>query len=178
MRKLLVTLLIVTSSLLAFDNPKADFAITKVILAEGEKLDTSIGTIHSKYGITRPTLKRYNKSTKVENLTKQQAKTIIYELYWVDYGLDRFMDNRNALLVLDFIYNSNPINAIKQIQKALGNKVTGKLSVGDIADINYMGYKDFYTIYARQRLGYMKKLNVWVKFKSGWKNRIESLGNL
>jgi len=178
MRKLLVTLLIVTSSLLAFDNPKADFAITKVILAEGEKLDTSIGTIHSKYGITRPTLKRYSGSTKVENLTKQQALTIIYELYWLEYGLDRFMDKRNALLVLDFIYNSNPINAIKQIQKALGNKVTGKLSVGDIADINYMGYKDFYTIYARQRLGYMKKSSSWVTFKGGWAKRVESLGNL
>jgi hypothetical protein len=178
MKRLLVTLLIITSSIWAFDNPKADFAIAQVILAEGEKLDTSIGTIHSKYGITRPTLKSYNGSTKVENLTKSQAKEIIYKLYWLDYGLDRFMDKRNALLVLDFIYNSNPINAIKQIQKALGNNVTGKLSVGDIAEINYMGYNDFYTIYARQRLGYMKKLKVWNKFKNGFKNRIENLGEL
>ena len=88
------------------------------------------------------------------------------------------MDKRNALLVLDFIYNSNPSNAIKQIQKTLGNKVTGKLSVADIAEINYMGYNDFYAIYARQRLGYMRNLKVWNKFKNGFKNRIESLGNL
>ena len=178
MKKILLITLF-TISLNTFGNTYFEYAVNKLIVFEGEKLDKSIGKIHSKYGITRPTLKRYNGRTDIENLTKNKAKQIIYELYWLEYGLDRIMDCRSALLVLDFIYNSNPYNAIKQIQKVLGNKATGKLSVEDIADINYLSYKDFYIVYSKQRLKYMKSLGKkWKKFGSGWYSRVKELGEL
>ena len=176
MKKILVILL--GLSLSALSNPHFEYAVNKLIVFEGDKTDTSLDGIHSKFGVTRPTLKRYNGRTDVQNLTLNTAKDIVYKLYWKEYELDRFMDKRNALLVLDFIYNSSSHNAIKQIQKAIGNKVTGKLTVSDVARINHMGYKDFYKVYSKQRLGYMKKLKTWSRFGVGWGRRVESLGKL
>ena len=176
MRKILVSLVLI--SLCAFGTTNFEYAVEKLIIFEGSDIDKSIGTIHSKYGITRPTLKRYNGRTDVENLTKNVAKDIIYKLYWKEYDLDRIMDKRSALLVLDFIYNSNSYNALKQIDKCLGVKVDGKLSTTDIARINYIGYKSFYTLYSKQRLNYMKSLKNWSKFSRGWKLRVEELGKL
>lgn len=174
MKRILVILCLI--SLNAFSITNFEYAVDKLIVLEGDKTDLSIGTIHSKYGITRPTLKRYNGRTDVENLTKNIAKDIIYKLYWKEYDLDRIMDKRSALLVLDFIYNSNSYNALKQIDECLGVKVDGKLSTTDIARINYIGYKSFYILYSKQRLDYLQGLKIWNKFGKGLKNRIEKLG--
>lgn len=176
MKRILVILCLISFS--AFSITNFEYAVDKLLVFEGDKTDLSIGTIHSKYGITRPTLKRYNGRIDVENLTKDVAKDIIYKLYWKEYDLDRIMDKRSALLVLDFIYNSNSYNALKQIDKCLGVKVDGKLSTLDISKINYMGYKSFYTLYSKQRLNYLQGLKIWDKFGKGLKNRIEKLGEL
>ena len=176
MKKILVILLALSYNAIASES--FDFAFGHLINFEGKKLDTTLGGTHSKFGITKPTLKRYNGRTDVQNLTLETAKDVVYKLYWKEYELDRFMDKRNTLLVLDFIYNSSSHNAIKQIQKAIGNKVTGKLSLSDVARINYMGYKEFYKVYSKQRLGYMMKLKNYQKYKTGWGRRVESLGKL
>ena len=165
MKKLIVILFAL--SLSTFANTNFNYALEYLIKFEGKETDRTINGLHSKFGITKATLKRYNGRTDVQNLTLSTAKDVVYKLYWKEYELDRFMDKRNALLVLDFIYNSSSHNAIKQIQKAIDNKVTGKLSVSDVARINYMGYNDFYKVYAKQRLGYMMKLKSWGKFKNG-----------
>ena len=177
MKKKLMTALFVIS-FNVFANTNFDYSFEYLLGFEGSTVDRTIENIHSKFGVTKGTLKRYNGRTDVQNLTLSTAKDVVYKLYWKAYELDRFMDKRNALLVLDFIYNSSSHNAIKQIQKAIGNKVTGKLSVGDVAKINYMGYKDFYKVYSKQRLSYMKKLKIWGRFKNGFKNRVDELGGL
>jgi len=165
-------------SLSTFANTNFEYAVNKLLVFEGHEIDRTIGKVHSKYGITRPTLKRYNGRTDIENLSKSTAKDIIYKLYWEEYQLDRIMDKRSALLVLDFIYNSNSYNALKQIDKSLGVKVDGKLSIYDISKINYLGYKSFYEVYSKQRLAYMKSLDSWGKFKNGWTERVDDLGEL
>ena len=177
MKKILLVILF-SISLNTFGNTNFEYATSKLLVFEGDSLDKSIGKIHSKYGITRPTLKRYNGRTDIENLSKNIAKDIIYKLYWEEYQLDRIMDKRSALLVLDFIYNSNSYNALKQIDKSLGVKVDGKLSIYDVSKINYLGYKSFYEVYSKQRLGYMKSLDSWGKFKNGWTERVDDLGEL
>ena len=176
MKKILVILFALSFS--TFANTNFNYALEHLIKFEGKETDRTINGLHSKFGITKPTLKRYNGRTDVQNLTINTAKDVVYKLYWKEYELDRFMDKRNALLVLDFIYNSSSHNAIKQIQKAIGNKVTGKLSLSDVAKINYMGYKDFYKVYSKQRLGYMMKLSTWSRFSVAWSRRVESLGKL
>ena len=177
MKKKLMTALFVIS-FNVFANTNFDYSFEYLLGFEGSTVDRTIENIHSKFGVTKGTLKRYNGRTDVQNLTLSTAKDVVYKLYWKAYELDRFMDKRNALLVLDFIYNSSSHNAIKQIQMAIGNKVTGRLSVSDIAKINYMGYKDFYKVYSKQRLGYMMKLKNYQKYKTGWGRRVESLGKL
>ena len=175
-KKLMTALFVICFNV--FANANFDYSFEYLLGFEGSTVDRTIENIHSKFGVTKGTLKRYNGRTDVQNLTLSTAKDIVYKLYWKEYELDRFMDKRNALLVLDFIYNSSSHNAIKQIQKAIGNKVTGKLSVADISKINYMGYKDFYKVYSKQRLGYMMKLSTWSRFSGGWQARVESLGKL
>ena len=177
MKKILVIL--VALSFYAYANQNFEYAVEKLIKFEGgDKIDKSIGNAYSKFGITTATLKRYNSKLSLSNINKEQAKDIIYKLYWIEFGLDRFMDKRNALLVLDFCYNSSSHNAIKQIQRAIGSKVTGKLSTSDVSKINYMGYKDFYKTYKEYRSSYWKSLKNFKRFKTGWVNRLKELGEL
>ena len=177
MKKIIAIL--VAMSQLAFANQNFEYAVTKLIKFEGgNKIDKNIKNAYSKFGITKYTLNRYDKSLNLYDLTESQAKNIIYKLYWEEYDLDMFTDKRNAMLVLDFIYNSNSDNAVKIIQKSLGNKVYKKLTIQDIAEINYMGYKSFYKIYSKSRLDYMKSLKNYNKFKTGWNIRVEELGGL
>ena len=176
MKKVLVILLLLSFN--AFSNEKFNWCVEHLITFEGKNLDKSIGTLHSKFGVTVPTLRRYSKSIKLQDLTESQAKDIMYKFYWLEFNLDQFMDKRNAMLVLDFIYNSNPTNAVKVMQIALGNKVTGKLSVSDVAEINYLGYKEFYAKYSVARLGYMKGLKNWSKYSKGWVFRVNKLAEL
>ena len=177
MKKILLVILF-SISLNTFGNTNFEYAVSKLLVFEGDNLDKSIGKIHSKYGITRPTLKRYNGRTDIENLSKNIAKDIIYKLYWEEYQLDRIIDKRSALLVLDFIYNSNSYNALKQVDKSLGVNVDGKLSIYDISKINYLGYKSFYKVYSKQRLGYLQSLKIWKKFGKGLGIRVKKLGEL
>ena len=177
MKKILLVILF-SISLNTFGNTNFEYAASKLLVFEGDNLDKSIGKIHSKYGITRPTLKRYNGRTDIENLSKNIAKDIIYKLYWEEYQLDRIIDKRSALLVLDFIYNSNSYNALKQVDKSLGVNVDGKLSIYDISKINYLGYKSFYKVYSKQRLGYLQSLKIWKKFGKGLGIRVKKLGEL
>ena len=176
-KKILVIL--VALSFYAYANQNFEYAVEKLIKFEGgDKIDKSIGNAYSKFGITTVTLKRYNSKLSLSNINKAQAKDIIYKLYWEEFELDRFMDKRNALLVLDFCYNSSSHNAIKQIQRAIGSKVTGKLSTSDVSKINYMGYKDFYSTYKEYRLRYWKSLRIYNKFRKGWYKRLKELGEL
>ena len=177
MKKILVIL--VALSFCTYANQNFEYAFYKLIKFEGgNKIDKSIKSAYSKFGITKGTLNRYDKSLNLYDLTESQARDIVYKLYWEKYNLDMFMDKRNAMLVLDFIYNSNSDNAVKVIQKSLNNNISKKLSINDIAEINYMGYKTFYKIYSKSRLNYMKSLKNWSKFGNGWKNRVDKLGEL
>ena len=177
MKKILVIL--VALSFYAYANQNFEYAVEKLIKFEGgDKIDKSIGNAYSKFGITTATLKRYNSKLNLSNINKSQAKDIIYKLYWSEFELDRIIDKRNALLILDFCYNSNSYNAIKQIQRAIGSKVTGELSTSDVSKINYLGYKDFYYVYKEYRSSYWKSLKVYNKFRKGWISRLKALGEL
>ena len=174
-----ILVILVALSFSAYANQNFDYAVKHLFEFEGgDKIDKSIGSLHSRYGITIPTLKRYNKNLTLYTITEDQAKDLVYKLYWLEYGLDRFMDKRVALLIMDLLYNSNPTNAIKVIEKAIGGKKDGKLSVSEVAKINYMGYKTFAPIYVNARLNYLKSLKIWNRFGKGLGRRVNALGNL
>lgn len=133
MKKKIICLVALNFTIFATTN--FNYSFSHLIKFEGHEIDKSINKkdVHSRLGITRATLKRYNGHTDVENLTESVAKDIVYKLYWVEFGLDMIACRKSALLVLDFLYNSNSTNATKQMQKAIGNSITGKLSIADIA---------------------------------------------
>jgi lysozyme family protein len=154
-----------------------DYVWNQLVRFEGKSVDLSLGSLHSKYGITKETLKSYNKNWTLDSLTEQQAKTIAYERYYKANLIHLIIDDRVAMATLDWLYNSNPTNATKQIQKALGLKVTGKFSLNDISHINSMTWGKFISLYYPQRKAYFISLNK-PKFIRGWLARLEKVRNL
>ena len=179
MRKILTLTLL----LISFNSYSNDFNYVwnKIVELEGKKIDKSIGYSHSKFGITKGTLNSYNKkfkkNYKLNSLTEQQAKTIAYKMVYEPNLIAFIKDDRIAMAVMDWVYNSNPINATKQIQSMLGLKVDGKFSIEDIKYINSLTWEKFISKYYTNRKAYFYRLNK-PKFIKGWLARLEKVRKL
>lgn len=181
MKRLLVFLL------LGFTLMGADFdsVVSFTFGWEGSGLDKT--SSHSRYGVSKDTLKRYNKKYKtdytVKNLTKSQAKTIAKKLYWEAYNLDIIEDNKLAIAIFDFMYNSNPTNAAKKIEQAAksygieGIKSDGVLTKKELSKLN-KGGKSLANTICKKRIGYMQSLKGWKKYGKGWSKRVYAIKNL
>lgn len=156
-------------------NTTFDFAWSKVVEYEGREIDKSIGHIHSLFGITKQTLKTYDKNLRIQDLTEKKAKEIAYKMFWQPYRLDYITNDYIALAVFDFLYNSNPYNATRIIQKMLGIKVTGIMDLNTISEINNYNRHVFMDIYEKSRMNYLKSLKNWGKFGKGWTKRIKKV---
>ena len=150
---------------------------------EGDKLDKSSN--HSRYGVSKETIKRYNKyygtSYTVSTLTKSQAYTIAKTLYYDKYNIGKIHDNKLAIAIFDFMYNSNPTTAAKKIEKAAVSvgvkniKIDGKLTISELNEINKCNTDNLANKICDSRLSYMKSLKVWKKYKNGWTKRVISI---
>ncbi len=150
---------------------------------EGDKLDKSSN--HSRYGVSKETIKRYNKyygtSYTVSTLTKSQAYTIAKTLYYDKYNIGKIHDNKLAIAIFDFMYNSNPTTAAKKIEKAAVSvgvkniKIDGKLTISELNEINKCNTDNLANKICDSRLSYMKSLKVWKKYKNGWTKRVMSI---
>ena len=166
----------------------ADFdkSIAFTFKYEGSGLDKSSN--HSRYGVSKETIQRYNKIYKtkytVNSLTKTQAKTIAKKLYWQAYNIESITNDKLATAVFDFVYNSNPTNAMKTIEKKLvslgvkGVKIDGTLSKKEIEKMNSLSGNKLANNICDARLSYMKTLKVWSKYKNGWSTRVNAIKKL
>ena len=136
MKRLLVFLVLCIS----VSGANFDSIVNFTFTYEGSELDKT--SAHSRYGVSIDTLKTYNKKYKtnysVKNLTKSQAKTIAKKLYYNGYNINIIDNNKLAIAIFDFMYNSNPTNASKNIEKAAkkygisGIKVDGKITIKEM----------------------------------------------
>jgi lysozyme family protein len=177
--KKIIILLTLCLSLNANGN-SFDYVWGNLVKLEGAKIDKSVDS-YSKYGITKGTLNSYNKqfkkSYKFYSLTEQQAKTVAYKMVYEPNLLAFIVDNRVALAMVDWCYNSNPTNATKQMQKMLGLKVDGLFSMEDIKYINSLLWEEFIFKYYPKRKTYFYSLNN-MKFIKGWIARLNKIKEL
>ena len=157
-----------------------NYVWSNLVRFEGSAIDKN-GDSYSKFGITKGTLNSYNKkfkkNYKFNSLTEQQAKTVAYKMVYEPNLLAFIVDDRIALAICDWTYNSNPTNATKQIQKMLGLKVDGLFSMEDIKYINTLSWEKFISKYYPKRKAYYYSLNNQ-KFIRGWLVRLEKVRNL
>lgn len=85
--------------------------------------------------------------------------------------------------MFDFIYNSNPSNAAKRIEKAaqtfgLKVKVDGVLTKEELKRMNTVNANDLANQICKNRLSYIQGLKVWKTYKNGWTKRVNSIKSL
>lgn len=183
MRKMILVFMMLVTVMFGADFDKA---ITFTFKYEGSGLDKSSN--HSRYGVSKETIQRYNKIYKtkytVNSLTKTQAKTIAKKLYWQTYNIDSITNDKLAVAVFDFVYNSNTTNAMKTIEKKLvsigvkGIKVDGSLSKKEIDKMNTLSGDKLTNHICDARLSYIKTLKVWSNYKNGWSKRVNAIKKL
>lgn len=135
----------------------------------GYKTGKLVGT---KYGIAA----RFFPDEDIKNLTKERAKVIYYNYYWLPMGLDGICRDASALEVFDFGVNAGKSRAIRTAQRLCG--VTADGVCGDItrsAINNYDG--DFVKDFKHARRVYYEYIaskrdnSVFLK---GWLNRVDT----
>jgi len=146
--------------------------INTTLSFEGVKLH---GT--SMRGIEQATLNTYNEISgtnwKLENLTHNQAYTILSKLFWND-RLNYISNEKVTQFIFDWQMNTNSSKAYKLMHKSLGLKPQSILSLELIAKVNENPKLSLKKIY-NARLNYMKSLKNWNIYKGGWVKRLNKL---
>jgi lysozyme family protein len=115
--------------------------------------------------------KRSYPNLDIANLTRDQAAQIYYTDLWTPLNGDTLADGV-AFQLFDFAVNSGIQTAIRAYQRALGVADDGHLGPLSLAASNSMPtYKQIMCILA-ERLDFMRKLNAWSTFGSGWAGRV------
>jgi len=132
-------------------------------------------------GITIGTFRRYIKPkgtiADLKKLTQAQAVVVYKGQYWdavhadlLPYGVD--------YSVADFAVNSGPSRAARELQRAVGATVDGKIGPQTIAAVRAMPAKDVIRQINARRLAFMKRIRggkLWVTFGRGWQRRVDDV---
>lgn len=186
MKRLLVILIFTLSLFCEVTAASFEEAMSFTLKMEGSTIDKTNGKIHSKYGITKETLNKFNKKYKTNlqltTLSKTNASNVAKKLLWDIYKLDNVHNNIVGIAMFDLLFNSNPDNASIIIQKTV-NQIKGKNyvnvdgNVGNktISAINEIDPELFVKTLCKNRLTYMKKIKTWSKYGKGWTKRVNSI---
>lgn len=104
------------------------------------------------------------------NLTLDQASEIYKKEYWDRTKCDWLPDSL-SVAVFDYAIHSGTIQAIKDLQKALGVKADGIIGNQTLGACNSKPIKQTLTRYFDNRLEYMIHCKGWTKYCKGWINR-------
>lgn len=126
----------------------------------------------TKYGIAA----RYFPNEDIKNLTKERAKQIYFEKYWMPMKLTGIVNANHILEIFDMGINAGRWNAIRLAQKIVGvnpDALMGNVTRSAInaCDNFLVKYKDARKEYYRKRVELRPKNE---KFLEGWLNRVNS----
>lgn len=186
MKRLLVILIFTLSLFCEVTAASFEEAMSFTLKMEGSTIDKTNGKIHSKYGITKETLNKFNKKYKTNlqltTLSKTNASKVAKKLLWDIYKLDNIHNNIVGIAMFDLLFNSNPDNASIIIQKTVNEikgknyvKVDGNVGNKTISTINEIDPELFVKTLCKNRLAYMKKIKTWSKYGKGWTKRVNSI---
>ena len=144
----------------------------------------------TKYGIILKDLQEYNpKATREDiiNLTKEQAKKIYYEKYWLRAKCDKILNDDLALAYCDTCINCGIRQATLFLQRAVNNvanddiEVDGKIGDITIGAVNSHDGSGILENFLLQRITFYKTLAEKKPgqkvFLRGWLNRSYALAN-
>lgn len=137
-------------------------------------------------GVTLSTYKAYCKgkgkptptSTNLKNISFEEWKDIVYNMYWNKCSGDDIADQGVANMIADWVWHSGA-GMIKKVQTIVGAKADGIVGPKTIAAINnavdikkkiYNARKAFFEAIVRRNPSQKKWLN-------GWMNRLNSVYN-
>lgn len=184
---------VATVELKNIDDAAINVLIAKRILDfEGETI-VKTPDEYSKYGITDKTLNKFNTTTgkdyKLEELDQNQAIEIILNLM-EQYRVTEIKDPRIRIVVFDTIFNTGYRRAALITQKTFnffndlygdGKRISADGVIGSytIEKLNSIKKIDlFVQLFIYERLDTYKKFRKWNQYKSGWANRIQTVGNI
>lgn len=144
----------------------------------------------TKYGITKSFYETYKNKTPgiasdIKSLTLDDAKKL-YKAHWDKYNLGYIRDKRKAMLINDYIINSNATNAIKRIQTKLQNKynlnpdgIIGLNTIRAINDMDFEAFADTVQTDRRNNFDNRVKKDYYRNIKNikGWMNRLNELSD-
>lgn len=115
--------------------------------------------------------KRSYPTLDIKNLTREKARDIYYQDFWLPIGgQDRY--DGVAFQLFDFAVNSGISTAIRKYQKALGVADDGHFGPASIAAANAMSESDQIMRVLAERLRFMTSCTAWPSFSKGWALRI------
>ncbi|MGL4307611.1 MAG: glycosyl hydrolase 108 family protein [Cetobacterium sp.] len=153
---------------------------------EGTKLVKEPNGYYSKYGLSTPRIrdynKKYKKSYKVQHLTESQAKVIFDRLYYKNYEIYKIKNDRVKLAVVDTIYNQGT-TGIKIIQETVNFlssrryrvKVDGRFGNETIGRINRISHYKFLRTLRTKRIAYYRTRPHFRKYGRGWIRRVDDV---
>ena len=121
----------------------------------------------TKWGISKRSYPLLN----IKDLTRQEAIAIYQQDFWRVIHADALYDSI-AYQSLDFAVNSGIGTAIRYLQRALGVADDGHWGPTTAAAAKSMSEGDQLLRLNAERLDFMRKLNGWKNFGSGWAGRI------
>ncbi len=134
-------------------------------------------------GITRRVLAEWRGISPWTNLSKQEVRALgldeaaaIYRArYWDAVAGDQLPRGLD-LVIFDFAVNSGPARAIRYLQAALGTKPDGIVGPATLTAVRdawqSSGTAKLIGILSARRLGFLKQLNTFPVFGTGWTRRV------
>lgn len=156
-----------------------DLLFDYILIVEGgysnDKYDKGGKT---KYGIIESIARKHNLD--VKTLTKEDAKEIYYQDYYLKNKIDRMKNKKIALSVFDWCVNSGSwgIKKAQQTLNELGYNLTvdGIVGIKTLHGLNSVDYIDFLKLYHQKQREFYNKIvknNPTQKvFLKGWLNRV------
>lgn len=115
--------------------------------------------------------KRAYPNVDIKNLTREGAKVIYYEDFWVKVNADNLPDGV-AFQLFDFAVNSGIQTAIRYFQRALDVADDGHWGPVSQGIANVTSESDMIMRLNAERLDFMTKLRNWPYHGKGWARRI------
>lgn len=117
------------------------------------------------------------KTKDVKDLTADQISTLYQDIFWSPNKLSSIVSQRVADMIFGLCVNMGSGRAIKLLQKAVGEFITGEMTAELIDKINNLdestligSYKDAAASFYKALVSKNSKYNVFVR---GWLNRIQ-----
>ena len=184
--------------ILSMNTFSADFntSFDKTIKYEGSTVFRSKFGEVSKYGITKNTLKLYNKTNsttyEVEQINKEIAKRIYKERYWNSMKLTQLNNQSLANHIFDYGVNSGIYKASSDLQdtcnelieehginipKITKDGIVGSETIKTLNEIlQHLEEETIINKYKNKRLSFLKRLGAkWNTYGKGWTTRVNTL---